>query len=198
MRRSAYLAATALEIMRILKVIHGYPMRYNSGYGVYTQGLCQALAERREVHVFTRQENAFLPEYAIQRATDPGVVLHVIDMARARDGYSHRAVDEAFAALLGEIEPDAVHVHVGYLNHLSTSLLFPAKARDVPVVFTLHDYWLMCPGGSSSKCMRTSVGSPSRCATTGRTASTRCTATAARPELTRVDIDRWMAEYAPE
>ena len=50
--------------MKILQVIHGYPMRYNAGSEVYTQGLCQALAERNEVHVFTRQENAFLPEYA--------------------------------------------------------------------------------------------------------------------------------------
>ena len=48
-------------------MIHGYPMRYNAGSEVYTQGLAQALSERHEVHVFTRQENAFLPEYALQR-----------------------------------------------------------------------------------------------------------------------------------
>ena len=57
--------------MKIFQVIHGYPMRYNAGSEVYTQGLAQALAERHEVHVFTRQENAFLPEYATQRETDP-------------------------------------------------------------------------------------------------------------------------------
>ena len=32
--------------MRILQVIHGYPMRYNAGSEVYTQGLAQALADR--------------------------------------------------------------------------------------------------------------------------------------------------------
>ena len=134
--------------MKILQVIHGYPMRYNAGSEVYTQGLCQALADRNEVHVFTRQENAFLPEYAMQQETDavdPRVALHVINMARARDGYSHRVVDAAFARLLDEIQPDVAHV--GHLNHLSTSLVFPARERDIPVVFTLHDYWLMCPRG---------------------------------------------------
>ena len=134
--------------MKILQVIHGYPMRYNAGSEVYTQGLCQALAERNEVHVFTRQENAFLPEYALQREADPAdprIALHLINMARARDGYSHRAVDEAFAGLLDQLQPDVVHV--GHLNHLSTSLVFPAKERGIPVVFTLHDYWLMCPRG---------------------------------------------------
>ena len=89
--------------MKVLQVIHGYPMRYNAGSEVYTQGLAQALAERHEVHVFTRQENAFLPEYAVQRDTDSsesGITIHVINMARARDGYRHQAVDEAFARVL--------------------------------------------------------------------------------------------------
>jgi len=29
--------------MKILKVIHGYPMRYNAGSEVYSQTLCHAL-----------------------------------------------------------------------------------------------------------------------------------------------------------
>ena len=61
--------------MRIVQVIHGYPMRYNAGSEVYTQGLSQALAERHEVHVFTRQENAFLADYVVQQETDPTDIL---------------------------------------------------------------------------------------------------------------------------
>ena len=79
--------------MKVLQVIHGYPMRYNAGSEVYTQGLAQVLAERHEVHVFTRQEYAFLPEYAMQREADPSdsrITLHVINMARARDGVPPR------------------------------------------------------------------------------------------------------------
>ena len=134
--------------LKILQVIHGYPMRYNAGSEVYTQGLAQALAERHEVHVFTRQENAFLPEYDMEEDSDPsalGIKLHVINMARARDGYRHQAVDDAFASVLDEVRPDVVHI--GHLNHLSTSLVFAARERETPVVFTLHDYWLMCPRG---------------------------------------------------
>ena len=137
-----------VQRLNILQVIHGYPMRYNAGSEVYTQGLAQALAERHKVHVFTREENAFLPEYAVQKDNDPskpGITLHVINMARARDGYRHQAVDDAFADVLDDVEPDVVHV--GHLNHLSTSLVFVARDRGVPVVFTLHDYWLMCPRG---------------------------------------------------
>ena len=134
--------------MRILQVIHGYPMRYNAGSEVYTQALCQALADRHDVHVFTRQENAFLPEYSLSRerdSADPRITLHLINMARSRDGYRHRAVDEAFAGVLDQTVPEVVHI--GHLNHLSTSLVFQAQSRGIPVVFTLHDYWLMCPRG---------------------------------------------------
>ncbi len=147
--------------MKILQVIHGYPMRYNAGSEVYTQGLCQALADDHEVHVFTRQENAFLAEYAMQRERDPAdhrVALHVINMARARDGYSHRAVDRAFSDLLDELRPDVVHV--GHLNHLSTSLVFPVKERKIPLVFTLHDYWLMCPRGQFIQMYENERGEP--------------------------------------
>ncbi len=134
--------------MRILQVIHGYPMRYNAGSEVYTQGLSHALAERHEVHVFTRQENAFLPEYAMREEPDPynpRVTLHVVNMARARDRYRHADLDNSFADLLARIRPDVVHV--GHLNHLSTSLVFEARNQRIPIVFTLHDYWLMCPRG---------------------------------------------------
>ena len=134
--------------MNILQVIHGYPMRHNAGSEVYTQGLAQALAERHKVHVFTRQENAFLPEYDLSVEVDPSdppITLHIVNMARAGDGYRHIAVDRAFEDVLDEVRPDVVHI--GHLNHLSTSLVFSAKELNVPVVFTLHDYWLMCPRG---------------------------------------------------
>ena len=76
--------------MKILQVIHGYPMRYNAGSEVYTQGLAQALAERHEVHVFTRQENPCLPDFAMQQETDPTdprINGQFKNMARARDRY---------------------------------------------------------------------------------------------------------------
>ena len=40
--------------MKIILVIHGYPMRYNAGSEVYTQALAMALAHRHEVQIFTR------------------------------------------------------------------------------------------------------------------------------------------------
>lgn len=134
--------------MKVLKVIHGYPMRYNAGSEVYSQTLCHGLAERHEVHVFTREEDAFAPDYRLRSepdAADERVTLHVVNNPRHRDRYRAVGVDQRFAELLDRLDPDVVHV--GHLNHLSTSLLVEAAARAIPIVYTLHDYWVMCPRG---------------------------------------------------
>ena len=134
--------------MKILQVIHGYPMRYNAGSEVYTQTLCHGLAERHEVHVFTREEDPFAPDFRLRVEPDPEdarITLHVVNNPRNRDRYREPGVDRCFADLLGRLRPDLVHV--GHLNHLSTSLPFEAAARGIPVVHTLHDFWIMCPHG---------------------------------------------------
>lgn len=134
--------------MKVLQVIHGYPMRYNAGSEVYTQTLCHGMAGRHEVHVFTREEDSFAPDFRIRTecdADDPRVTLHVINTARSRDRYRHDEIDKVFADLLDRLLPDVVHI--GHLNHLSTSLVKEAAIREIPIVYTLHDYWLMCPRG---------------------------------------------------
>ncbi len=131
-----------------MQVIHGYPMRYNAGSEVYTQTLCHELARRNEVHVFTRQEDSFAPDYALSSEVDADnekVKLHVINIPRSKDRYRHVEVDKQFAKILDRIVPDVAHV--GHLNHLSTSLIEEAVTRSIPIVYTLHDYWLMCPRG---------------------------------------------------
>ena len=134
--------------MKILQVIHGYPMRYNAGSEVYTQTLSQGLANRHEVHVFTREEDAFAPDCRLRIEQDPDdsrVALHIVNNPRLRDRYRYAGIDQKFAEVLDDIKPDIVHV--GHLNHLSTSMLGEASARQIPIVYTLHDYWLMCPRG---------------------------------------------------
>ena len=164
-------------MVRILQVIHGYPMRYNAGSEVYTQGLAQALAERHEVHVFTRQENGFPSQntHAHQETdpSDPRITLHVVNMARARDGYRHsfrgRRLRRSTWMRFG---PDIVHV--GHLNHLihlpcfrgESSVRFPvdihpsrllADVSEGPVhpdvrQRTLQTYGPVCDGQDDRKC----------------------------------------------
>ncbi len=134
--------------MKIVKVIHGYPMRYNAGSEVYSQTLCHGLAARHQVQVFTREEDSFARDFAVRNerdADDSRIAVRLVNVARSRDRYRHPEVDARFAELLDEVRPDVVHI--GHLNHLSTSLPWEAAKRGIPIVYTLHDYWVMCPRG---------------------------------------------------
>lgn len=134
--------------MKILKVIHGYPMRYNAGSEVYSQTLCHGLATRHEVHVFTREEDPFSTDYQLRTEKDidnTKITLHLVNNPRLKDRYRVEDIDRRFTEVLDTVKPDIVHI--GHLNHLSTSLLRNASAREIPIIYTLHDYWLMCPRG---------------------------------------------------
>ena len=54
-------------------------------------------------------------------------------------------MDAVFAGLVDEIRPDVAYI--GHLNHLSTGIVDVLSDRKIPIVFMLHDYWLMCPRG---------------------------------------------------
>ena len=51
---------------------------------------------------------------------------------------------EKFSRLLDDFRPDIIHAH-GIYHHLTNAILKPAKERGVPIVYTLHDYKLICP-----------------------------------------------------
>jgi glycosyltransferase involved in cell wall biosynthesis len=125
-------------------------MRYNAGSEVYSQTLCQELADRHEVHVFTRGEDPFKADYVLsleEDKDDSRIKLHVINLLsdRHRYRYRHQKLDQEFAKILDTFCPNVIHI--GHLNHLSTSLVWEAYQRAIPIVFTLHDYWIMCPRG---------------------------------------------------
>jgi glycosyltransferase involved in cell wall biosynthesis len=131
--------------MRILKIIHGYPPTYNAGSEVYSRNICEWLAKRHEVLVFTREENPFAADHTLRYEKRGNVQLAIINKAREKDGYRHAATDLAVEQLIRQFQPDVAHI--GHLNHLSMGIPETLKKWGIPVVFTLHDFWLMCPRG---------------------------------------------------
>ncbi len=136
--------------MKILKVIHGYPPYYSAGSEVYSQVLAHGLADNHEIQIFTRHENSFLPDFyysTVLDYLDPRVLLHLINipLTKYRYKFINKEVDERFRNVLEEFKPDLVHF--GHLNHLSLSLPSITFELKIPSVFTLHDFWLICPRG---------------------------------------------------
>lgn len=132
--------------MHILKLIHGYPPNYNAGSEVYSQSICNELSKKHKVSVFTREENPYEPCFRIreQKETE-NLTLYFVNNPQGKDGYRHKQMDDNFAELIAKINPDVAHV--GHLNHLSTGLIDELNKLKIPIVYTLHDFWLMCPRG---------------------------------------------------
>lgn len=135
--------------MRVLKVIHGYPPAYSAGSEVYSQTLCHELSRQgHEVLVFTREELSGHGDAAIRDETDElrsGVRVRRVNMANHKDRYVHHPLDVVFEKTLAEFRPDVVHF--GHLNHLSMRLPLIASGKGLPCIFTIHDFWMMCPRG---------------------------------------------------
>lgn len=136
--------------MKILHVIHGYPPYYMAGSEVYTYNLTQELSKRNEIHVFTRIENPFMKAYAVLDETIGSVKVRRINKPRGdyslQDKYLDGQVDEVYREYLDTLSPDIVHIQ--HLSHLSTNI--PRISRnefDMPVVFTIHDFWMFCVRG---------------------------------------------------
>lgn len=132
--------------MHILKIIHGYPPLYNAGSEVYSKTIVKELSKNHKVSVFTREENIYAPDFQIRKEiVSENTGLYFINNPQGKDGYRHKAIDEAFQELVLKLKPDVAHI--GHLNHLSTGIVDVLKKHHIPIIFTLHDFWLMCPRG---------------------------------------------------
>ncbi|EER20835.1 MULTISPECIES: glycosyltransferase [spotted fever group] len=136
--------------MKILKVIHGYPPYYRAGSEVYSQTLARKLSDNHEIQVFARHENSFLPSFHYSTVLDygdPRILLHLINIpiTKYRYKFINEEVNIRFEKIIDDFRPDLIHF--GHLNHLSLNLPEIATKRGIPIVYTLHDFWLMCPRG---------------------------------------------------
>lgn len=64
-------------------------------------------------------------------------------MVLSRSIYSIEA-EKKFAKLIDREKPDLIHLQ-NIHAHLTPSIIVEASRRDIPVVWTLHDYKLVCP-----------------------------------------------------
>lgn len=134
--------------MKILQIAHSLPFMNQAGTEVYAYNLSLELAKRHRVYLFARNCDIKQKEYEVTRKELGGITAYLINNTfRYCDSfemyYENEAIDKRFAELLNEIKPDIVHIQ--HLIFLSIGLIKIISERGIPVVFTLHDYWLICP-----------------------------------------------------
>lgn len=132
--------------MRILQVIHQFPPFSSQGSEVYCYQLARYLTATDQVGVFHISNTQPRRPHRLVRDTYDGIAtFHCIDggeYARVAD-WPNRFLQQQFEAVLTEYQPEIVHFH-NYLS-LGDDLVSLARARGAKVVYTLHDYGLICP-----------------------------------------------------
>lgn len=135
--------------MKVLEIIHGYPPQYNAGSENYTEAVVNELTKRgHEVAIFCREENQFISEYNLREETtgeNGKVKKYIVNVARSKDRFLHPKIDSKVREIIHSFKPHVAHIE--HLNHLSLTIPSVLKVERIPMVYTLHDFWLMCPRG---------------------------------------------------
>jgi len=133
--------------MRILLVAHYFLPQHVAGTELYTLGLARELRKEHEVILFCSEIDPGAQSYAVRTREYEGIpITEVVNNHaywRFHETYSNPRIEALFAAELERYRPDVVHLQ--HLANLSIGFLPLIKRRGIPIVYTLHDYWLTCP-----------------------------------------------------
>ena len=140
--------------MRILQVVHSFLPHTMAGTEVYSYRLSKELAKKHELFVFFRVNNPKEKEYVVHSENLGGLKTYALNNTfrrceSFRGTYKNIDIDKIFGELLDEIKPHIVHIH--HLLFLSHGMVGEVKKRNIPVIYTLHDYCLLCYKGQLIK-----------------------------------------------
>ena len=146
-----------IRVMNILQIVHCFPPESMTGSEIYAYNLSRGLSKRHNVSIFYRINNPALKEYEVIKSNYDGLDVYKInhtfkDYDSIEKIYNNKEIEKRFSEVLDEISPDVVHIQ--HLLFLSLGFVDEIKKRNIPIIFTLHDYWLMCPKGQLFKSNR--------------------------------------------
>jgi GT2 family glycosyltransferase/glycosyltransferase involved in cell wall biosynthesis len=138
--------------MRILVIVHTFPPASEAGSEIYARDLARALHRRHgdQVLVIARESDAARDEYSVRIDRCDELTVAWINNTFAvtrgfEDSYRNERLGAIAERIVDDFSPDVAHIH--HLTCLSTAIPEVLSARRIPIVLTLHDYWLMCHRG---------------------------------------------------
>ena len=136
--------------MRILIVVHDFLDTNVAGSELYTYYLSSEIQNRHEVGLFYyRPQHRIVAEPVITEERYENIPAYVVEIeakglvGRIPYEYSSITYDRLFLQVVERFKPDVVH----FQHVLFYSMNFPhiVKGLGIPVIYTLHDYYLICP-----------------------------------------------------
>lgn len=135
--------------MRILHAAHAFVPQSQAGVELYTDAVSAAQAVENVVAVLHAVTDWRAPDRTLRRSRRGRVELfELVQHGRWRsfeESYASRVVADRLEAVLDAFAPDVVHVQ--HLERLSIGLIERCRTRGIPVVMSVHDYWLTCANG---------------------------------------------------
>ena len=156
--------------MRVLLIAHGFPPQGQGGAEIYAEACARRLSALGDsVFVLAREAVHDAPEYRVRDETRGAIHIRWLNntyrqVRRFAEVYDNPAIQALAGEYIADVRPDVAHVH--HLTGLSTRVLDELAARRIPVVLTLHDYWLLCHRGQlfDRRLMRCQGPAPDGCA----------------------------------
>ncbi len=134
---------------RILFIVHDFLPKHNAGTEIYTYNLAKGLQAEYDVHLLFCEARHELPRYHVSAGNYNGLpfteVVHNYEWENFEETYHDPRMEEIFSDVLDQFEPDLVHFQ--HLHYFSFNFIPLAKKRGLPVVYTLHEFMLMCARG---------------------------------------------------
>ena len=136
--------------LRLLFVVHQFLPRHRAGTELYTYYLAREMVARgHQVCLYFTEIYPDRPQYQIRRGMYEGLpfieVVHSHYFPSFRHTYRDETMEEIFEQVLEETKPDLVHFQHLYLH--SVGYVEVARRHQLPIVYTLHEYILMCLRG---------------------------------------------------
>jgi len=132
--------------MRILQVVHLFLPRARGGVEVYTHHLSRELARGHDLALFFTEHRPGTPSYTLDRIDHEGIpawrAVNNKNYRSFEETYRDARMERLFERVLDEFRPDVIHLQ--HLLYHSLGYVRIARDRGIPVVFTLHEYWLIC------------------------------------------------------
>jgi glycosyltransferase involved in cell wall biosynthesis len=137
--------------MNVLTVSHYFHPYSIGGTEDYALSLAREMIARgHSAHVFHGVIDRGTDDYHTFQHVHEGVPCTAVsvDLKSIADfsgTWRQAPVERILARLLDEERFDVAHVH--HLTRLSTGIVDLLKQRGIPIVLTLHDYWMQCARG---------------------------------------------------
>lgn len=134
--------------MRILFVVHKYWEPAQSGTLIYYSNLFKRLEINHEIAIFLPVHRKNINIYAKNEKIFTVPLNYTINPTARFPIYDpnsvfNKDIEKRFELLIKQFQPDVIHFH--HLLGLPFSCLEIAIESKTPVIFSIHDFWTLCP-----------------------------------------------------